>query len=158
MLAIEPIATANHALQITVASLCAFDPDNFFSNGSNFRDWHHVQLLMRSHCVVGSVRFQAALLGAVPTECSLLLCRASVSEAGLLKQLFSKYATPAVDYIMEGIDAGELVQKVKLTIPVTSLNLITQLCHLLDTLLKESSHYTDPNVSSATLLTRQSCI
>lgn len=48
---------------------------------------------------------------------------------------------------MEGMDAGELVQKVKLTIPVTSLNLITQLCHLLDTLLKDSGHYTDPNVS-----------
>ena len=78
---------------------------------------------------------------------ALLVCRTNLSEAGLLKQLFSKYATPAVDYIMEGIDAGELVQKVKLTIPVTSLNLITQLCHLLETLLKDSGHYTDPNVS-----------
>ena len=54
-----------------------------------------------------------------------------------------------MDYVLEGIDAGELVQKLKLTIPVTNLNLITQLCHLLDTLLLESGHYTDPNVSSA---------
>lgn len=78
-----------------------------------------------------------------------LPCRVNLSEAGLLKQLFTKYATPAIDYIMEGMDAGELVQKVKLTVAVTSLNLITQLCHLLETLLKESGHYTDPNVSSA---------
>lgn len=54
-----------------------------------------------------------------------------------------------MDYVLEGIDAGELVQKLKLTIPVTNLNLITQLCHLLDTLLLDSGHYTDPNVSSA---------
>ena len=78
--------------------------------------------------------------------------RTNLSEAGLLKQLFNKYAAPAVDYIMEGVDAGELVQKVKLTIPVTSLNLITQLCHLLDTLLKDSGHYTDPNVSNSLCL------
>ena len=74
--------------------------------------------------------------------------RSNSSEAGLLKQLFAKYATPAVDFILEGIDEGELVQKLKLTIPVTNLNLITQLCNLLDTLLLESGHYTDPNVSS----------
>lgn len=81
-----------------------------------------------------------------------VLCRTTLSEAGLLKQLFSKYAAPAVDYIMDGVDAGELVQKVKLTIPVTSLNLITQLCHLLDTLLKDSGHYTDPNVRTCACL------
>ena len=73
--------------------------------------------------------------------------RRDSAEAGLLKQLFAKYATPAVDYVLEGIDAGELVQKLKLTILVTNLNLVTQLCHLLDTLLLESGHYTDPNVS-----------
>ena len=49
--------------------------------------------------------------------------------------------------MLEGVDAGELVQKLKLTIPVTNLNLITQLCHLLETLLLDSGHYTDPNVS-----------
>lgn len=82
---------------------------------------------------------------------ALVVChrRSNSAEAGLLKQLFAKYATPAVDYILEGIDAGELVQKLKLTIPVTNLNLITQLCHLLETLLLESGHYTDPNVSWA---------
>lgn len=81
-----------------------------------------------------------------------LIRRTNLSEAGLLKQLFTKYAAPAIDYIMEGMDAGELVQKVKLTIPVTSLNLITQLCHLLETLLKDSGHYTDPNVSQSEAL------
>ena len=75
--------------------------------------------------------------------------RSDSAEAGLLRQLFAKYATPAVAYVLEGIDAGELVQKLKLTIPVTNLNLITQLCHLLETLLLDSGHYTDPNVSSA---------
>ena len=52
-----------------------------------------------------------------------------------------------MDFVLEGMDAGELVQKLKLTIPVTNLNLITQLCHLLETLLQDSGHYTDPNVS-----------
>ena len=53
-----------------------------------------------------------------------------------------------MDYVLEGVDAGELVQKLKLSIPVTNLNLITQLCHLLETLLLDSGHYTDPNVSA----------
>jgi len=75
-------------------------------------------------------------------------CRSNAAEAGLLKQLFAKYAAPAVDYVLEGVDAGELVQKLKLSIPVTNLNLITQLCHLLETLLLDSGHYTDPNVSA----------
>ena len=79
-------------------------------------------------------------------------CRTDSAETGLLKQLFAKYATPAVEYIVEGLDAGELVQKLKLTIPVTNLNLITQLCHLLDTLLLESGHFTDPNVSPCFLM------
>ena len=75
-------------------------------------------------------------------------CRSNTAEAGLLKQLFAKYAAPAVDYVLEGVDGGELVQKLKLSIPVTNLNLITQLCHLLETLLLDSGHYTDPNVSA----------
>lgn len=81
--------------------------------------------------------------------------RSNSAEAGLLKQLFAKYAAPAVDFILEGIDGGELVQKLKLTIPVTNLNLITQLCHLLDTLLLESGHYTDPNVGSVSYAMRK---
>ena len=78
-------------------------------------------------------------------------CRSNTAEAGLLKQLFAKYAAPAVDYVLEGVDAGELVQKLKLSIPVTNLNLVTQLCHLLETLLLDSGHYTDPNVSACPL-------
>lgn len=81
-------------------------------------------------------------LSGPPTFCF----RVDTAEAGLLKQLFAKYAVPAIDYVLEGLDAGELVQKLKLTIQVTNLNLITQLCHLLDSLLLESGHYTDPNV------------
>lgn len=69
----------------------------------------------------------------------------------MLKQLFARYAAPAVDYVLEGVDATELVQKLKLSIPVTNLNLITQLCHLLETLLLDSGHYTDPNVSACPL-------
>ena len=89
-----------------------------------------------------AVRWQGHLVAAC--------CRSNAAEAGLLKQLFAKYAAPAVDYVLEGVDAGELVQKLKLSIPVTNLNLITQLCHLLETLLLDSGHYIDPNVSACT--------
>ncbi len=100
---------------------------------------HCHDLILRDHC-----QWQGQLVAAC--------CRSNAAEAGLLKQLFAKYAAPAVDYVLEGVDAGELVQKLKLSIPVTNLNLITQLCHLLETLLLDSGHYTDPNVSACPLI------
>lgn len=75
-------------------------------------------------------------------------CRINIQEASVLKQLFDKYAVPIVDFVIDGVDGNELVKKLKLTIPVTNLNLVAQLCRLLGTLLQESGHYSDPNVSA----------
>ncbi|DBA95316.1 TPA: Dynein heavy chain cytoplasmic [Trebouxia sp. C0006] len=128
-------------------------------NGERIRLQSHCRLLFEvgdlqyaspatvSRC--GMVFVDSRNLGFMPYVNTWLASRSNAAEAGLLKQLFAKYAAPAVDYVLEGVDAGELVQKLKLSIPVTNLNLITQLCHLLETLLLDSGHYTDPNVLEA---------
>ena len=85
------------------------------------------------------------------------ICRVNIQEASVLKQLFDKYAVPIVDFVIEGVDGSELVKKLKLTIPVTNLNLVAQLCRLLGTLLQESGHYSDPNVSALNCMLCKTC-
>ena len=84
-------------------------------------------------------------------------CRVNIQEASVLKQLFDKYAVPIVDFVIEGVDGNELVKKLKLTIPVTNLNLVAQLCRLLGTLLQESGHYSDPNVRALSCKLCETC-
>lgn len=55
----------------------------------------------------------------------------------MLRALFDKYAEPSLDWVMEGVDGDELVRKPKQIIPVTKLNMITQLTSLLDFHMQE---------------------
>jgi dynein heavy chain len=52
-----------------------------------------------------------------------------------LKDLFSKYVPPIIDRIYEGITGEELVEPLRFITPRTNLNLVEQLCNLIDTVL-----------------------
>jgi len=43
-----------------------------------------------------------------------------------LCSLFEKYAEPAVEWVLEGVDGDELVKRPKQSVPRTNLNMITQ--------------------------------
>ena len=48
------------------------------------------------------------------------------TETDILRTLFEKYAVPAVAWVVEGIDGEELVRRPKQSVPMTNLNMITQ--------------------------------
>ena len=52
-----------------------------------------------------------------------------------LKDLFQKYVPPIIDRIYEGITGEELLEPLKFITPRTNLNLVQQLCNLMDTVL-----------------------
>lgn len=54
-----------------------------------------------------------------------------------LKELFQKYVPPIMDRIFEGLSGEELVEPLRFITPRTNLNLVTQLCNLIDTVLLE---------------------
>lgn len=54
-----------------------------------------------------------------------------------LTRLFDKYATGSIDMIVEGIMDGKLGEKIKTIVPLTDLNMVTQLGYMLEILLGE---------------------
>ena len=52
-----------------------------------------------------------------------------------LKELFLKYVPSIMDRIFEGIAGEELVEPLQFITPRTNLNLVTQLCNILDAIL-----------------------
>eukprot|EP00798_Chlamydomonas_sp_ICE-L_P031817 gene31817-7021_t len=60
------------------------------------------------------------------------------------KDLFDKYAVPCVDWVIDGLDGDELVRRPKMSVPLTNLNVIMQLCHLLDTIIVDHPRMSDP--------------
>ncbi len=70
-------------------------------------------------------------------------------EVDILRGLFEKYAVPAVDWVLEGIDGEELVRRPKQAVPVTNLNMITQLCTLLAATITDHPRMSDPQVGRA---------
>ena len=52
-----------------------------------------------------------------------------------LSKLYEKYVPLCVDMIVEGVVEGRLGQRLKGVIPLTNLNLVTQLIKMLDALL-----------------------
>ncbi|XP_068610937.1 dynein axonemal heavy chain 10 [Brachionichthys hirsutus] len=58
-----------------------------------------------------------------------------VEEQKELNNLFEKYVPKAIDMILEGIVDGQQGQKLKTIVPVTNLNMVSQLCSFLDALL-----------------------
>lgn len=61
--------------------------------------------------------------------------RTSAGEADALRPLFEKYAAPGIEWVTEGLDGGDVVKKPLQSVPLTALNLLAQLCGLLDATL-----------------------
>lgn len=58
---------------------------------------------------------------------------------------------PCIDFVCDGMDGNDIVPALKLAVPITSLNMITQLCGLLDALLVgDDTKLNDPQVSQGT--------
>ncbi|MCO5597847.1 hypothetical protein L7F22_051931 [Adiantum nelumboides] len=58
-------------------------------------------------------------------------------EAEWLREMMEKYVKPCVDFILEGIVENDLTTPLQLTIPRTNLNMVTQLCCLIEAILKD---------------------
>ncbi|XP_065190514.1 dynein axonemal heavy chain 10-like [Sycon ciliatum] len=61
--------------------------------------------------------------------------RTNKTERDELDKLFNKYVNPSIGYILEGFVDGRAVEKLKTIIPLTNLNMVCQLCKMLDSLL-----------------------
>ncbi|XP_042277329.1 dynein axonemal heavy chain 10 isoform X2 [Thunnus maccoyii] len=58
----------------------------------------------------------------------------------MLNKLFEKYVHSSIDMIVDGIVDGKQGQKLKTVVPQTDLNMVTQLCLMLDALLDTDSY------------------
>lgn len=67
-------------------------------------------------------------------------------EADWLREMMEKYVKPCVDYILEGIVENEITSPLQQTIPLTNLNMVTQLCSLIEAILKEDVKMTTKQV------------
>jgi hypothetical protein len=66
----------------------------------------------------------------------MLVLRPSTTERDILTLLFAKYAAPAVDFVLNGIDDQKHGKPLVQSQPRTAGNMIAQLCSILDGLLK----------------------
>ncbi|XP_077995609.1 dynein axonemal heavy chain 10-like isoform X2 [Glandiceps talaboti] len=115
------------------------------ANGERIRLQKHCALLFEvgdlqyaspatvSRC--GMVYVDPKNLGYLPYWEKWVNARQNKEEQTDLKRLFDKYVPPCIDMIIEGIVDGRQGQKMKTIIPLTNLNLVTQLCYMLDSLL-----------------------
>ncbi|KAG0555975.1 hypothetical protein KC19_11G016800 [Ceratodon purpureus] len=58
-----------------------------------------------------------------------------LEEQEQLRDHFQKYVPPCIDYVLEGLIMGELTKPLLQTIPITNLNMVRQLCTLLEVIL-----------------------
>ena len=75
--------------------------------------------------------------------------RASKLEKEKLQELYEKSVDPLIDLIHEGILDGKQGDKLKLIVPQTDLNMVTQLCQLLESRLDFIEKLTDPQILEA---------
>ncbi|KXZ49756.1 DHC2 protein [Gonium pectorale] len=128
-------------------------------NGERIRLQNHCKLLFEvfdlqfaspatiSRC--GMVYVDSRNLGYKPYIYTWLNARSKQGEVDILRGLFEKYAVPAVDWVLEGIDGDDLVRRPKQAVPVTSLNMVAQLCNLLNTVITDHPRMSDPQILEA---------
>ena len=125
-------------------------------NGERIRLQNHCKLLFEvfdlqyaspatiSRC--GMVYVDSRNLGYRPFIWTWLNGRTRPSESDTLRMMFDKYAIPAVEWVVEGIDGDELVRRPKQSVPITNLNMVTQLCNLLDATLVDNPRLQDSQI------------
>lgn len=85
-------------------------------------------------------------LGYKPYYWRWLNGRPSPVEAESLRQLFEKYAVACIDWVCEGLDGADLVKKPAQTVPHTNLNMVMQLCNLLEANITDHAKMQDAQV------------
>jgi len=68
-----------------------------------------------------------------------------LGEADLLTELFDRYATKTIDYVLKGLVDGEMGEKLVQIIPIGNIDLIKQLCSMLDSFLPSVGHTLESN-------------
>ncbi|EFJ08822.1 hypothetical protein SELMODRAFT_131043 [Selaginella moellendorffii] len=131
-------------------------------NGERIRLQNHCKLLFEvsdlqyaspatvSRC--GMVFVDSKNLGFKPYIWKWVNKRANKEEAGLLNELFEKYAQKCIEYVLEGVTEEEITSPLVLTIPLTNLNMAAQLCTLLEAILTEDQPITAPQVLEAVFI------
>eukprot|EP00898_Chlorokybus_atmophyticus_P006649 jgi/Chlat1/6986/Chrsp56S00523 len=116
-------------------------------NGERIRLQNHCKLLFEvydlqyaspatvSRC--GMVYVDSKNLGFKPYVWKWCNSRTSQQEADVLRALFDKYANPCIDFVLEGLEDDIIGKRLRQTIPQTNLNMITQLCVMLEGILTE---------------------
>jgi dynein heavy chain len=75
--------------------------------------------------------------------------RPNENEAETMRTLLDKYVQPTVDFVLEGIEDDQIGRRLRQTVPHTNLNMVTQLCTMLDILLTEERAVADAQVFEA---------
>ena len=125
-------------------------------NGERIRLTPHVKLLIEvfdlqfaspatvSRC--GMVWVDPQDLGYDPYLFTWCNGRPNQEEADVLRDLFTKYCKPLMEYVLEGLLDGEQGERLRTVIPVPNISMITQLCQLLESTLTEERNIVDPAV------------
>ena len=118
-------------------------------NGERIRLVDHVKLLFEvadlqyaspatvSRC--GMVYVDPKNLNYEPYTWTWCNKRVNQEQAQTLRKLMSKYVDKCVDFCMEGIEGDVIGKAPQQTIPQTNLNLVTQLCNMLECMLADSA-------------------
>uniref|UniRef100_A0A1I8GN74 Dynein heavy chain 10, axonemal n=1 Tax=Macrostomum lignano TaxID=282301 RepID=A0A1I8GN74_9PLAT len=69
--------------------------------------------------------------------------RENKHEREVLAEMYKKYVPAVVEMIIEGIVDGKQGEKLKMIIPLTNLNIVIQLCYMLDALLVKETDKND---------------
>jgi dynein heavy chain, axonemal len=138
-------------------------------NGERIRVQNHCKLLFEvfdlqyaspatiSRC--GMVYVDSCNLGYQPFVWTWLISRSDEEEREVLRGLFEKYAKPCVDWILEGVEGSDIVKRPVRAIPITNLNMISQLTTLLDTKLGPSGTIKDEQVClCVTFIAKGACL
>lgn len=105
---------------------------------------HLPWLARRRRC--GMVYVDPKNLGYRPYIWTWCNSRPTENEAEIMRSLMEKYVQPCVDFVLEGIEDDQITKRLKQAVPHTNLNMVTQLCNLLQTLLQEEKKIQDPQV------------
>lgn len=106
-----------------------------------------VMLMVWRDCRCGMVYVDSRNLGYKPYFWRWLNSRTKQGEADTLQQLFDRIAVPAIEFVCEGMDGHDAVKKPLQRIPHTNLNMVAQLCRLLDATFIDHPKLEDPQVS-----------
>jgi dynein heavy chain, axonemal len=93
----------------------------------------------------GMVYVDPKNLGYLPFWQKWLMSRPKLQREQL-QELFEQYIPGTMEYILEGIDGSQQEKPLKPIIPQTNINMITQLCNVLDATLNTNLTANDSDI------------